>query len=283
MKLSSLRLLNRHSLAVLAASIASVATTAAAPIVTFMPPGEWPATDWYQANYGAPVVQTVSANAKEWISISRASDGAGGQIVYTAGYYTDGNLPTPNQANQLTDFTGSVVVSSSSWATTDAVGVVLRSRVSAYHGTDAYFLGLNSSGLGLYWGVGNNFVSSVPALASKPTTESLATLANGGEYLIWFSVVGNRIDASVYSSWTMGEDGKPLGTEISSLTYTDEREEARTSGYFALRANRIASVGRTMYMRDLQLHAIPEPATAATLGVGGLCLLALGIKRRQGR
>ncbi len=253
--------------------LAGVTTTLAAPIVSLMPPEEWPATDWYQANYGSPTVQTVAINSKEWLSVSRASSAGGAQLVYTAGSYTVDNLPVPNEVNQLADFRGSVVVAASSWNAIDAVGVVLRSRVSAYHGAEAYYLGLSSSGLGLYWGVGNSFISNVTPLAIGSTSETLDAIGNGGEYLLSFSVAGNKIDAAVYSTWTLDEEGNPLGTAIASISYIDTREEARESGYFALRANRLSGSGRTMYMRDLQIHAIPEPASVASLGVGGAFLL----------
>lgn len=246
-----------------------------------MPPGEWPTTDWYQANYGTPTVQTVSMNSKEWMSFTRGATAGGAQLVYTAGSYTGENLPLPGAENQLADFRGSVVVAASSWVATDAVGVVLRSRVSSYQGTESYFLGLNTSGLGLYWGVGNGFVSNVTPLAINGSTEVLESIANGGEYLLTFSVVGNKIDAAVYSTWTLDEEGNPLGTAIASISYTDTREEARESGYFALRANRLSSTGRTMYVRDLQIHAIPEPASIASLGVGGALLVAFCRRRRS--
>jgi hypothetical protein len=154
---------------------------------------------------------------------------------------------------------------------------VLRSRVSAFSGTDAYFLAVTSNGLGLYWDTGVDFVTNATSLASGSLSTTLSSLANGGEYLLQFSAIGTKIDAALYSAWTLDESGNPVGTPIASLTYTDVREEARLSGYLALRGGRFGS-NRTAYFRELEVYAIPEPSGAmlGLTGAGmalGACLL----------
>lgn len=254
--------------------LCTVIASQGAPLVSFMPPGDWPpSTDWYQASYGSPTVSTASINGHEWMSIARDTSTVGSQLVYTAGFYTDANLPTPTSENQLSDFTGQVILAASGWTAAEGVGVILRSRVSSFAGTESYFLAMNNDSLSLFWGVGTNFVTNATVLASTPLNEALTTLANGGEYLLSFSALGNTISASLYASWTMDEDGNPVGSPIASLSYTDLRPEARTSGYFALRGGRLGSNGRTVYFRDLEIHAIPEPSVTS-LGVAGIALAA---------
>lgn len=245
----------------------------AAPLVSFMPPDDWPSAGWYQADYGTPTVKTETIDGHSWISIARNdSGGAGSQLVYTAGSSTPAGLPQPSPENQLGDFTGHVTIAAAGWSASDAVGVQLRSRVSVFSGTEGYYLAVNSGSLGLYWGVGTSFISNITPLVSDPLTEALTTLAKGGEYLLWFSAVGNKIDAALYAAWTLNEDGSVNGSPIASLSYTDTRPEARTSGYFSLRGNRFGSTNRPVYFRNLEVHSIPEASTTA-LAVAGIGLL----------
>lgn len=254
--------------------LCTVIASQGAPLVSFMPPGDWPpSTDWYQANYGSPTVSTASINGHEWMSIARANSAAGSQLVYTAGFYTDANLPTPTSENQLSDFTGQVILATSGWRESEGIGVILRSRVSSFSGTESYYLAINGQSLSLYWGVGTKFLTNATILESTPFDEALAAIDEGGEYLLCFSALGNTISASLYASWTMDEDGGPVGSPIASLSYTDLRPEARTSGYFALRGGALGINDRTVYLRDLEIHAIPEPSVTS-LGVAGFALAA---------
>ncbi len=232
--------------------------------ITLMPPDTWPlSNNWYQTSYGTPVVGTATANGKQWLTIGRNSGASGAQMVYTAGSYTTGGLPTPAPSNQLADFTGHVILGADSWAAADGVGVLLRSRVTSFHGTEAYYIAVNSAGLGLYWGTGSEVITnaSVTRLEYDAFESSLATLANGGEYLLSFAAINNKIEASLYASWTFDPNGSILGTPIAEISYTDARPEARADGYFSLRGGRFGS-NRTAYFRELEITTIPEPSTA---------------------
>ncbi|HWL51863.1 MAG TPA: hypothetical protein VNQ90_05485 [Chthoniobacteraceae bacterium] len=265
------------------AALLGLGVSLPAATLTLMPPTEWPPSNqWYLFEYGSPTVGTANVDGRSWLTVERTSGLSGAQLVYTAGSYSDNGLPKVDPANQLADFTGRVVLAADTWAAADGVGVVLRSRRSSFGGDDAYYLAMSSEGLGLYWGIGNNSLAPANRLAFDAFETAPGSLDDGNSYLLSFSAVSNRIDASLYASWTLDESGAILGTPIATLSYTDLRDVARTDGYFALRGGRFTS-NRTAYFRDLTVTTIPEPSVA---GLGLLCAglgaIVLCLRSRKG-
>ncbi len=252
--------------------------------VTLMPP-DFPDAKWSVRGYKAgAVVEQVELHNENWLRISRTGAGTdqpldnSAQVIYNAGFSTDG-VPISNEANQLGDLTGSVILGSSSWATADrAVGLTLRAAGTAFNNQSAYFLAINNEGIGLYWGVGSEFVSLNYRLELAPFGQgvSLGTLtsSNNNQYLLEFSFIGNHLTASL---WKLDAAGLPTGTAMASLEYFDTRPQYRAEGYFGVRSARWS--GNTHgYFRNLEVQAIPEPSTVGLVlmsVVAGLVFIAI--------
>lgn len=240
--------------------------------ILFFPPNDWPDEDWTVSSVGGtPIVGSVTLQEKTWLQIARAASPNTGsaQVMYNG---IDA---------QLNDIKGSVIFGIDTISTYGS-GIILRSQSTAISQTNAYYLAVtpNVSGsakLELYWGVGNGFLSGGTLLASETLSISLGTLdaTHNNQYLLEFSFVGNKLDASL-ASWDTVNEQK--GIDLASLSYTDMRLEARSEGYFGIRGGRYGSEVAT-YFRDLEITAIPEPATTAFLLLpAGYLLLHFGRK-----
>lgn len=260
--------------------LCGINSLAVAQTITFSPEDfgseEWSLRMYSTVNEAYNNVDVVELHGENWLRMRRTGvspdpvvNGAA-QLIYNAGHYTVSeanpaprSIPTINPANQLSDFSGSVILGWSSLG--DSHGVILRSigphfTNSATTGVvNAYYLAATTSGLGLYYNVGNNFHTSGDELAHAAweTTPGVLNDSNNNQYLLEFSAIGLTISGSL---WETDGNGNKVGEDpLAALSYLDLRPNARTEGYFGLRGGRYGST-RSSYFRDLEINVIPEPS-----------------------
>ncbi len=257
-----------------------LASFAVGQTITFSPE-DFGEPEWSLRMYSASAttldnVNVTELHGKDWLQIARTGTtpiiNGSAQLIYNAGHYTTGettpiptSVPTSDPSNQLADFSGSVILG---WSTLgDSHGVLLRSRGYNFNNNattgviNAYYLAATSSGLGLYYNVGNEFHSGVGvetlAHTAWTTTPGVLNPTNNNQYLLEFSAIGLTISGSL---WATDGEGNIVGENpLASLSYLDTREEARTEGYFGLRGGRYGTV-RSTYFGDLEISVIPEPS-----------------------
>lgn len=260
--------------ALAACSLVSILPSAQAALL-WLPPGEWPDDQWSLEIMGTtPVAEMVTLHGHQWLNLGRSATNGSPQVIYNAGHIADG-APVAHPDNQLGDFSGQVIIGAFNWGY--GRGVVLRAETSAYSNTHAYYLAATNTGLGLYWGVGSNFLVEEMELAfdGYTTTPENLTTGNFAQYLLEFSVIGREFQASF---WALDEEGLKVGDDpLATLFYLDEREEARLTGYFGLRGGRYGGTNRPSYFRALEVTAVPEPGL---LSLGLLLLAGGGLYRK---
>lgn len=238
--------------------------------VLLFPPDDFPNSDWSVRAYGSPLVESTALQGEQWLAIGRtASNNGSAQYAYNAGYTNQSGTPIVDPANQLGNIQGSVILGASDWG--DSRGIILRSVGTGFTDagvSNAYYLAVTSGSLRLVWNVGDEYLNSadVVTLTSSTYSASLGTLtaSNNNQYLLEFSAIGMQFDAAL---WALDGNGDKLGNALASISYLDERAEARESGFFALRGGRYGG-DRTSYFRDLELNVIPEPSLTSLLLFG---------------
>lgn len=260
----------------------AAALTSQAFSVTLMPPDAWPNSQWSEMVFANPLITSTEMHGENWLQIARTADNSGsGQVVYNAGFTNvDGN-PVANPANQLSDFSGSVILGISTQG--DSHGVILRSGGSGFNSSTSYYVAISASQLRLHYGLGDAFSSTTPTkgvvLAATDHSKPLLNLrANANnQYKLEFSAIGMTFSAAL---WQLDTNGNVVGEDpISAFSYVDTRPEARSEGYFGLRGGRYGG-SRTTSFRDLQIEIIPEPSTLGLLLPASL--LAFVKRKRKG-
>jgi len=254
----------------------------AAPIIydiDSFPDPTWSVMPYSGNANNRPYANTVEMYGKTWINIYRGTSpdkpANSAQIIYNGGSKSSssGNPIKDDAVNQFGDLKGSLIIAADNWSA--FYGVVMRSAAADFATAEAYHLGISSSNsLVLVWGAGSGFVSDGTTLASKTLTGLLPMNANANhQYLLEFSFIGMTLKASLFE-WNTVTDQK--GDLLGNLSYTDDRAEARATGYFGIRGGRYGS-NRQGYFREVEFEAIPEPSTALLLLPIGALLL---VKRR---
>ncbi len=258
------------------------------------PDAQWSVMPYGSAVVHQPYVETRSLQNETWLAIARTSSTSGqnansAQIIYNGGKTnTDTGAPVSDEANQLGDVRGSMILGASNWSS-DVIGFVLRAQGAPFNNNvasrNAYILSVNilsgQPSLSLYYNVGNEYTSAlqVITLATESTTEAsllaLNTTSNN-QYFLEFSFIGNHLTASL-SLWDVVNDIK--GNTFLSLNYTDTRPEARLTGYYGVRGGRFGSI-RTAYFRDIEFQTIPEPSSVALLLFSAGALWLVGRRRK---
>ncbi len=240
--------------------------------VTLMPPDAWPNSQWSEMVFANPLISSIEMHGENWLQIGRVTDNSGsGQVVYNGGSTNASGVPVANAANQLADFSGSVILGISTQG--DSHGVILRSGGSAFNSLTSYYIAISGTQLRLHYGLGEAFSSETPTqgvvLAADDHSTSLLNLrpTTNNQYRLEFSAIGMIFTAAL---WRLDINGNVVGEDpISAFSYIDERPEARSEGYFGLRGGRYGG-NRTTYFRDLQINLIPEPSTLGLLLPAGL-------------
>lgn len=231
-----------------------------------------------ERNSGSSVPYAVdlqNLQGADWLRIRRpgspSGENNGAQMMYNT---------------TMGDVAGSVVIGyGGSWDSLSAAGVVLRARTQVYGPSTAggthgqkYFLALDSTGIKLFWDARAGFTSNYTVLATGalPAEYSMKRLdTQAGQYRLEFSFIGRELEASLWEL-EAGVEGADL--LITTLTYTDNREEYREEGFLGIRGGDFSG-SRSSYFRDFEVSVIPEPGTVAAgllLGV----LLMVAIRRR---
>lgn len=254
----------------------------AAPITYDMssfPDPAWSVMPYSGTEENRPYANTVEMYGKTWINIYRGTSpdkpANSAQIIYNGGSKSGSSgTPVADAVNQIGDIRGSVILAADNWG--GFYGVVLRSAAPKFETLEAYHLGIStSSTLVLVWGAGSGFVSGGTTLASETLAGLLPMKANSNhQYLLEFSFIGMTLEASLFE-WNTVTDQK--GDLLGSLSYTDDREQARATGYFGIRGGRYGN-NRQGYFREVEFEAIPEPSVALLLLPIGALLL---VKRRS--
>lgn len=257
-------------------------------------PSHFPDPKWSVMPYGSgtvhqPYAETANLHDKTWLLIRRTGSTAGqnansAQIIYNGGSTNDSGNPVSAPANQLGDFTGSVILGATSW--NDFTGVVLRGAGATFS-SGGYHLGIayptidgeRQYRLVLAWDVKNGYVSEGIMLKTSLLTSAPGTLttSNNNQYILEFSFIGNHLEAS-FSIWNPTTQQK--GSLLGSLSYTDTRPQARDSGYFGIRGGRYGGPGRGGYFREIQVTTIPEPSSVALLLLSAGALLLVRKRRK---
>ncbi len=254
----------------------------AAPItydIDNFPDPNWSVMPYSGNANNRPYANTAEMYGETWINIYRGTSpdkpANSAQVIYNGGSKSSssGNPIKNDDVNQFGDIRGSVILAADNWS--GFYGVVLRSAGATFDTTEAYHLGVSSANsLVLVWGSGSGFVSEGTMLESATLSGLLPMNANANnQYLLEFSFIGMTLEASLFE-WNTATDQK--GELLGSLSYIDNREEARETGYFGIRGGRYGN-NRQGYFREVQFEAIPEPSTALLLLPLGAFLIA---KRR---
>lgn len=213
--------------------------------------------------------ENATLHGREYLTIYRRATETG----EPSNFGTNFGHVTYNQ--QFSDVTGSVIIGQSGWGT-GHTGVWLRAA-NQLMAADGYYLAAINTGLQLLWKPGNTNTwgqepLAVGALLNGHTMQTL-TAANDNEYKLEFQFIGNTLEASL---WAVGKGSGGTDLLVSTLSYVDERANARSEGYLGVKAGAFGGV-RTGYFRDFEVHTvIPEPGSVAMLLIGavaGLCLL----------
>ncbi|HWL52521.1 MAG TPA: hypothetical protein VNQ90_08805 [Chthoniobacteraceae bacterium] len=240
--------------------------------------------------YPSDFLRTQNISGTNYLNFRRnidgeTSTGTGSTFLYYKG------TPDFVPGGQIADFTLDVVIRISQTGNSDSAGVAFRMSSTDYSSTakTGYYLGIDkyrttSSGsdgtpyLKLYKNPNGSAVST-DALSNTPPKDRVTLLASdplvGGldldtDYTLRLRVEGSVIEASLYKP---GVDDPIASLSINNAEYLN-------AGFLGLRTHN-TNYGTSVYYRDFNVAAIPEPSTAALAGLmlGGMLLMKLRSRR----
>ncbi len=207
-----------------------------------------------------------------------ASGGAAGTGEGQAAYYTGTGLDGSMADGKIADFSASVILrreNTSAFGSTTSAGMVVRDNNTTWSVTAGYYIGvLADNTLGIWTNIGTGPSSNNNVTQAKALDWAAISITANTDYLLEVLAVGSNISASL---WAVDGNGAKTGLALGEVSIDDASTAA---GYLGLRLA-AGNSNQTAYFDNLQVHSIPEPATALLLLPAGALLLYR--KRRAAR